>query len=291
MVSRRGRNTAAVLAAAGAVLAGLLTGATASTQPAVADLGTRLSAGQTLRAGQALTSTGGQYQLTIADEHGSPVPQVVSRTCGWLVPRTILDAGVPAQSGELRMGTDGNLTLVQDGQVTWASDTAGNPGAYLTMQADGNLVVYTAANKPLFNTGRELACQYLDAGQEGWWWVDTQQSGAQVMQAGDSIVSSNGRFRLMMQGDGNLVLLDRGVPIWHTSTHGNRGARLVMQTDGNLVLYSAQGRPLWATMTMWRAGTGQEHWVTLQNDGNLVMYWTSLSADDYSARWWSGTQR
>ena len=290
MMSKRVRHAATVLAAAGAVTAGLLGSASASTS-APSDLGPRLSAGQTLRAGQALTSPGGQYQLTVADEDGTPVPQVHSRTCGWLVDQNMLEAAVPAESGELRMGDDGNLTLVQDGQVTWSSNTSGNPGAFTVMQADGNLVVYTAAGRPVFNTGRELACQHMDAGQESWWWTDTQQSGSQVMRAGDSIVSENGRFQLAMQGDGNLVLSDRGAPIWHTSSYGNPGARLVMQGDGNLVVYSAQNRPLWATMTTWRAGADQEHWLSLQDDGNLVLYWTSLDADDYAPRWWTGTSR
>lgn len=65
------------------------------------------------------------------------------------------------------MQTDGNLVLYAPGsQPIWASNTAGNPGAWTIMQAsDGNLVVYSAANKPLWasntagNPGAYLAVQ------------------------------------------------------------------------------------------------------------------------------------
>jgi len=44
------------------------------------------------------------------------------------------------------MQTDGNLVLYDtSGQPHWASNTQGNPSAFLNVQDDGNLVVYRAA--------------------------------------------------------------------------------------------------------------------------------------------------
>jgi GH25 family lysozyme M1 (1,4-beta-N-acetylmuramidase) len=53
----------------------------------------------------------------------------------------------------LAMQTDGNLVEYEVGRVLWQSGTGGHPGAYVVMQGDGNLVVYSATNQPLWWTG------------------------------------------------------------------------------------------------------------------------------------------
>jgi hypothetical protein len=53
------------------------------------------------------------------------------------------------------MQDDGNFVLYdQDNAPVWASNTDGNPGAYLAVQDDGNVVVYQNGS-PLWatNTG------------------------------------------------------------------------------------------------------------------------------------------
>lgn len=52
----------------------------------------------------------------------------------------------------LHMQSDGNLVLYKNGPAVWASNTAGNPGAWLAMQSDGNLVIYSAAGPALWYT-------------------------------------------------------------------------------------------------------------------------------------------
>lgn len=64
--------------------------------------------------------------------------------------------------------------------------------------------------------------------------------------------------RLVMQGDGNLVLYNRNsVALWNSGTAGNPNSSLYLQDDGNLVIYSQSGTPLWSSNT----GIGGSHLV------------------------------
>ncbi len=101
----------------------------------------------------------------------------------------------------------------------------------------------------------------------------------QSLSVNQSVASCDGRFRLVMQGDGNLVLYQGGTPLWHTFTNGRGGALAAMQPDGNFVLYTAGGTALWHSYTYNRPGA----FLSVQNDGNLVIY------DGSTVRWHSGT--
>ncbi|MDN5856057.1 MAG: hypothetical protein L0K86_25095 [Actinomycetia bacterium] len=133
-----------------------------------------------------------------------------------------------------------------------------------------------------------------------------------VLQAGQQLdidgqlIAANGRSRLVMQGDGNLVLYrtDTGEARWASNTPGTPANRAVMQGDGNFVVYTQMGA-VWASNTDGNPGA----WVVLQDDGNLVVYssagaalWDSRTATDWSiltarsgdthlatARWMSST--
>lgn len=85
----------------------------------------------------------------------------------------------------------------------------------------------------------------------------------------EMLVSGDGRFELVMQGDGNLVLYRHGAhALWATGTSGNQVAFAVMQGDGNFVLYAPDGTPVWASHTAGNPGA----WLQIQDDGNLVIY-------------------
>ncbi|HXW82334.1 MAG TPA: fibronectin type III domain-containing protein [Acidimicrobiales bacterium] len=58
--------------------------------------------------------------------------------------------------------------------------------------------------------------------------------------------SVGGRYRLVMQADGNLVVYSGRHVVWNSRTEGDPGAYLVMQADGNLVVYGT-GEWLWAS--------------------------------------------
>ena len=83
-------------------------------------------------------------------------------------------------------------------------------------------------------------------------------------------ISGDGRFRFVMQGDGNLVLYAPGnVPLWASNTSGHTNVwDAVMQSDGNLVVYDAHGHALWASNTHGHAGAR----LIAQSDGNVVIY-------------------
>ena len=88
----------------------------------------------------------------------------------------------------------------------------------------------------------------------------------QALVANTRLVSPNGKYRLEMQGDGNLVVYTSNRASWYTGTFSNLIDRLVLQSDGNLVMYDAQGKYYWATMT------DSGSYLSMQDDGNLVLY-------------------
>jgi YD repeat-containing protein len=100
------------------------------------------------------------------------------------------------------------------------------------------------------------------------------------LQPGQSMLSPDGRFKLTLQRDGNVVLYNaaNGV-LWMTGTVGSGANWLVLQNDGNLVLYTGQ-TPVWATNTN---GQFSSH-LEIQSDGNLVLY-----RADNVVLWQSGT--
>lgn len=92
------------------------------------------------------------------------------------------------------------------------------------------------------------------------------------MLPGQAIASPDGRFRLLYQADGNLVLYreerGRSVPLWATGTDGRPLGVVVMQRDGNLVMYTEDVVPLWASATHGQTDAR----LRVQNDGNVVIH-------------------
>jgi hypothetical protein len=69
--------------------------------------------------------------------------------------------------------------------------------------------------------------------------------------------------------DGNVVLYRNSdwVPLWASNSGGNQTTLLSMQTDGNLVLYD-QALPVWHSHTAGNPGA----YLAIQDDCNLVIY-------------------
>ena len=100
-------------------------------------------------------------------------------------------------------------------------------------------------------------------------------SGA-TLKPGDAVVSPNGRYRLELQGDGNLVLTGPTGLAWDSDTRGEAVATAEMQTDGNFVLYTADRAVVWTAET-----TGPGAHLVVQDDRNVVI----LAADRTTALW------
>lgn len=84
------------------------------------------------------------------------------------------------------------------------------------------------------------------------------------------------QYRFIFQSDGNAVVYGNGRALWAIRTHGlAKGGRMIMQGDGNLVIYSKTGRPIWSSRTHGIAAGGR---LVLQSDGHLVIYASSGKA-------------
>lgn len=97
---------------------------------------------------------------------------------------------------------------------------------------------------------------------------DVLSSGERLPQGG-FILSANGRTMLVLQHDGNLVVYaaDSGRPLWASGTQGSGVKSVIMQGDGNLVLLDDNDGPVWASATQGHPGA----FLHAQDDGNVVM--------------------
>ena len=107
--------------------------------------------------------------------------------------------------------------------------------------------------------GEPTGCDYLASGNS--------------LVEGQSLSSCDGRFVLVMQNDGNLVLYMGATPLWAMNAVG---AAVVMQTDGNLVDYDANGNVVFGGSGGWSLPSNTQGWTgayaSVQDDGNFVVY-------------------
>ncbi|SDQ57287.1 curculin domain-containing protein [Thermostaphylospora chromogena] len=205
-----------------------------------------LTAGEILKPRQSVKSSNGQYKL-IQQVAGNLVLYGPGNQALWSTPTS----GTLAYT---TMQKEGNLVVYSaTNKPLWTTKTAGNPGAYLKVQNDGNLVVYSADGKPLWS--RHAYIGSLPSGH--------------TLKAGQWVQSKNGRYKLFMQKEGNLVLYGPGHQAkWTTPTANHPGAKATMQKEGNLVIYSADDKPLWTTKTAGNPGA----YLAVQDAGNVVIY-------------------
>lgn len=165
-------------------------------------------------------------------------------------PWTAMLIGITTSSF-LTLQIDGNLVVYSapGHPALWSSGTAGT-GAHnrLVLQSDTNLVLYNAAGRALWNTGinREILTQgqALLPGQQ--------------MRNVQNIAPKGAE--LTMQPGGNLVYTEDGVTRWSTKT-SVPGSLAVMQTDGNFVVYTSAGKAVWSSHTDHNPGA----WILLND--------------------------
>jgi Pro-kumamolisin, activation domain/Bacterial Ig-like domain (group 3) len=202
-----------------------------------------------------LVSPNGQYYAVVQSD-GNFVVYTYSGQAVW-------STGTYGTSGNsLSMQTDGNLVLYGTSGALWSSTTFSTTANTLTMQNDGNLVLYSPT-------------EALWSSKYG---LPSTMTTGQSLGKGNILFSPNGQYRAILQTDGNFVVYALWGAIWSTATFGTTGSSLVLQSDGNLVLYGSGGGALWSSRTFNTAADV----LTMQNDGNLVLY--SPTAAVWSSR-------
>ena len=110
------------------------------------NLGSCISAGTTIYAGQYLANAG--YELLM-------------QTDGNLVQYNAVKALWATQTSgnthAILQSNDGNFVVYSATQALWSAAVPSSPGDRLCLQTDGNLVIYSANNAALWNTGDNLS--------------------------------------------------------------------------------------------------------------------------------------
>ncbi len=106
-----------------------------------------MAGGSSLATGGQVVSCDGRFDLDMQAADGNLVLYFGS-TVLWA-------AGTAGNAGAtLSMQTDGNLVVYSPSSAAvWSSGTSGNPGATMSLQDDGNLVVYSSASVALWSSG------------------------------------------------------------------------------------------------------------------------------------------
>jgi hypothetical protein len=277
-----------------------------------------MHAGDQLQEGQFLRSTDGRYRAVLQTD-GNFVVYDGAKAIWWNGVKDYfgLNHIVLGADGDLVARLN-----VNDAPL-WSTQTKGSDADRLVMQTDGNLVMYNDRYQPIWSskTGKlpppppppsvlsigESASVSISrdggysvpiAGQELWVFDDTSiytntppvaprgldiLNTNGVLQEGQQIVSKGGRFRAVLNNNGNFAVYDGTKAIWTNGIKDYYGKNhIVLQADGNLVSSLSNGTPLWSTNTSGQGTT----FLLMQADGNLV-----LSAARYLPLWSSVTGR
>jgi hypothetical protein len=186
---------------------------------------------------------------------------------------------------------DANLVLVgPDGVPVWASHTVHGNAGHARLRSDGNFVLFDGNGGAYWNTSTAdpEASLVVQSGRI----VIKQASGAILYSSADGgpgslggdsriykrqvVNSPDGRFHLVYQADGNLVLYrEDWVAVWASNTvNPSASPFAIFQSDGNLVLYQSNGDAYWNTGTWGNPGAR----LAVQDDGNVVIYRADGSA-------------
>ncbi|XVV01808.1 S8 family serine peptidase [Actinosynnema sp. CA-248983] len=209
----------------------------------------RIVRGESLLVGQQKVSPNGQYKLGV-EADGSMVLRNAANAIVW----HSQTSGRGAVRAELQH--DGNFVLyARGGEARWHTSTYNTPVDRIVVQDDGNVVAYGPSG---YYWHRLLSTPAKDRVAKG-----------QMLLRGETKSSPDGKYRLTLQNDGNLVLYNAANQAeWHTFTYNSDVTRAELQSDGNFVLYSTAGVPRWHTFTNGKPSDR----LVVQNDGNVVLY-------------------
>jgi len=150
---------------------------------------------------------------------------------------------------------------------------APDQGYWLTLDADGDVLPSDFYMRLAYEIKRTLAGTIPNSATlPATPWLTTAANcgvlkSLQNLTPGRSISSCDGRFKLLLQLDGNLVIYQGSRAIWASGTVNQRVAQVLMQHDGNLVEYTALGKAVWSSDTAGNYGA----FIRLQDDGILSL--------------------
>ena len=166
-------------------------------------IGTILHAPQDLLANQCIVSPKGQYILLMGAPAGPLFIYDLAHNVGtWGAPGSN-NGGVKAS-----LQSDGNFVVYNSSNTAlWSSGTSGTGANLLDMEDDGRIILY----RPVWqsNTGGGWNFAPVNPHPSCDMGLGTGWTG--VLGVGQCFVSPNGRFELLLQSDGALVILDRSV--------------------------------------------------------------------------------
>ena len=213
----------------------------------------------------------------------------------------------PLVNGNYKFALDDQRLALYDmyhqQKVIW--EVPSSPGNYLTLQRDGNLVLYNSNDKWVWDTetayGYSGTPYYLDLSPNGSLIIKdrNQRVIKEVISeqtyhndcVGKSSLTSDYNIGLvgrmtqpLCNGDSKLVLEDNRLVVYAPVLDGDNEMRikaiwevpsspgnyLVMQSDGNLVLYDSSGTSVWSSKTNGR-GRAAPYKLNLDADGKLYI--------------------
>lgn len=102
-----------------------------------------------------------------------------------------------------------------------------------------------------------------------------------ILIADEQLTSSDGRFKFVVQEDGNAVVYQGSTALWATNTAGHQPGWFTVGGNGNLGYAGPDDIALWGTQISGATGTNAK--LVMQSDGNLVL------SENGSVVWTSGT--
>ncbi|MET8564056.1 beta-galactosidase [Streptomyces flaveolus] len=210
-----------------------------------------------------------QVVPTVADDKNSATITLADVTSGTSYNNTVTlsYAGLGLNSGDYHVVNEGGTVLPQrtvSGGLCVSADL--KPASLAEWHVVAGAVPSGTASPGDCGASAPTACGTLTADHP--------------LAVGQSLASCDGRFELVLQGDGNLVLYQGDTALWASGTAGTQAAEVLMQGDGNLVLYTAAGSPVWASNTPGNPGAK----LVLRDDGDVV-----ITSGSGTTLWSTGT--
>jgi hypothetical protein len=173
--------------------------------------GNALFAPQTIFSGKCLVSAKGQYILYMAPDGNFYIYDIAHNVGTW-------GAGTSGnQSATATLQTDGNFVVYSTSHVAlWNSGTSGTGADFLELEDDGRIILY----KPVWSSSMTMPGGKLPGPVQPPNQIPPTRPACDIgtgtgwtgrVGAGQCFVSPSGRFEMLLQSDGGLMILDLSV--------------------------------------------------------------------------------